>query len=298
MMLFSWAAGWGRLGGLLLSFVVPAGGLLAQPAAHASVVTPRPLVIGHAGSGFVHLFNALPPSSLRSLRRALRRGADGVEVDVRLSQDSIPVLYHNHTLESMTDGTGCVSQTPAARLTGLRYRVGWLHNWRQREQLITLETFLAQLAQYPTFPYLHLDLHEDDACSSGEAARSAALARRLQQLLARYQLPAERVLILTNRSATLHYLRRLLPAVPLGFEFTEGFDTGLQELAGLPTVGAAVLHKDDVTPERVAWVRALGKQVVVFGGRSGRAVRRVVGVGPDSYEVDNVRRLRATLRRR
>ncbi|WP_180754502.1 glycerophosphodiester phosphodiesterase [Hymenobacter sp. DG01] len=291
MMLVTRAAVWGWLGGLLLSFVTPAGGLLAQTA------PGPPLVIGHAGSGFVHVFNSLPPSSLRSLQRALAHGADGVEADVRLSQDSIPVLYHDHTLNSMTNGTGCVSQTPAARLTQLRYRVGWLHNWRQHEQPATLEMILAQLARRPVFPYLHLDLHEDDACSSGDVARSEALARRLRQLLTRYQVPAERVLILTNRPATLRYLHRLLPAVALGLEFTGEFETGLRELEGLPTVGSAVLHKDDVTPERVACLRGLGKQVVVFGGRSARALRRVAGVGPDAYEVDNVRRLRAILRR-
>lgn len=291
MMLVTRAAVWGRLGGLLLSFVLSAGGLLAQTA------PGPPQVIGHAGSGFVHVFNSLPPSSLRSLRRALAHGADGVEADVRLSQDSIPVLYHDHTLNSMTNGTGCVSQTPAARLTQLRYRVGWFHNGRQHEQPATLETLLADLSRRPVFPYLHLDLHEDDACSSGDVARSEALARRLRQLLTRYQVPPERVLILTNRPATLRYLRRLLPAVALGLEFTGEFEAGLRALEGLPAVGAAVLHKDDVTPERVARLRGLGKQVVVFGGRSARALRRVAGVGPDSYEVDNVRRLRAILRR-
>ncbi|UOQ77252.1 hypothetical protein MUN84_00480 [Hymenobacter sp. 5516J-16] len=107
---------------------------------------PRaPVVIGHAGSGFFHPANALPPNSLRGLTRALQRGADGVEVDVRLSQDSIPVLYHDHTLDSMTDGTGCVSQTPATQLTRRRYQGGWLYDWRQQERLITFETLLTTL---------------------------------------------------------------------------------------------------------------------------------------------------------
>lgn len=292
--------GWRRAAGLWGSLVLLGGGAGAQtPPLHAAAATPSgPLIIGHAGSGFVHLFNSLPPSSPRSLRRALRHGADGIEVDVRLSQDSIPVLYHDHTLDSMTDGRGCVSQTPAARLTRLRYRVGWPHDWRQHERLITLETLLTDLARRPSFPYLHLDLHEDDACSSGDTARSQALARRLAELLTRYRVPPARVLVLTNRPATLHYLRLLLPAVPLGYEFTGEFEAGLTELAGLPLVEAVVLHKDDISPTRAAQLHALGKQVVVFGGRSARAVRRVVGVGPEAYQVDNVRRLQATLRRR
>jgi len=272
--------------------------------AHPVAVAPReqtqrrPLVIGHAGSGFFHpLFNPLPPSSLRSINRALRQGADGVEVDIRLSQDSIPVLYHDNSLNSMTDGTGCVSQTPAAILTTLHYRGGWPYDWFQHEKLLTLDTLLKSLATRLEFPYLHLDLHEDDDCNGNDPARSQALARRLRDLLQQYRVPADRVLILTNRASTLGYLRQVLPAVPLGLEMGADFAAGLATLRRLPTVQMAVLHKNDLTPARAAQVHGLGKEVVVFGGRSARAVSRVVAAGTDAYEVDNVRRLQATLRR-
>ncbi|GAA4010677.1 hypothetical protein GCM10022408_23800 [Hymenobacter fastidiosus] len=280
-----------------------AGSIIAAPGPGQQDPDPgagrlrRPLVIGHAGSGFFHLFNPLPPSSLRSIARALRQGADGVEVDVRLSQDSIPVLYHDHTLDSMTDGQGCVSQTTAAVLTRLPYRGGWPHDWLQHEHVITLEMLLAHLARRGEFPYLHLDLHEDDACSSADATRSRVLARRLQQLLTRYQVPAERLLILTTQVATLNYLHDLLPTVPLGLEMTGDFEKELDRLRHLPSVQAAVVHKDNISPERSARIHALGRAVVVFGGRSAKAVRRVVATSPDAYEVDNVRQLRAMLRR-
>jgi glycerophosphoryl diester phosphodiesterase len=289
------------LGGLLLRVAPLAAAVSAGPENPGTGAGPArrgPLVIGHAGSGFLHpFFNPLPPSSLRSLTRALRQGADGVEVDIRLSQDSIPVLYHDHTLDSMTEGTGCVSQTTAARLTRLRYRGGWPYDWFQHEKLLTFETLLRTLAQRPDFPYLHLDLHEDDACTSNDAARSQALARRLRDLLVQYRVPSGRLLILTNRASTLVYLRQLLPAVPLGLEMGADFAAGLATLRRLPAVQMAVLHKNDLTPERAAQVHALGKEVVVFGGRSAKAVSRVLAAGTDAYEVDNVRRLRAALRR-
>ncbi|MCA8830257.1 glycerophosphodiester phosphodiesterase [Hymenobacter pini] len=255
------------------------------------------LVIGHAGSGFFHFFNPLPPSSLRSVERALHRGADGVEVDVRLSQDSIPVLYHDNTLASMTNGMGCVSQTPAAVLTQLRYRGGWPYDWLQHEKLLTFETLLQRLSQEPEFPYLHLDLHEDDDCNGSDVARSQALARRLRDLITKYQVPASRLLILTNRASTLEYLRVLLPQVPLGYEMNNEFAQDVATLRQLPQVQVAVLHKDAINPTRAAELHALGREVVVFGGRSARAVSRVVATGPDAYEVDNVRQLRTTLRR-
>ncbi|TGD80333.1 glycerophosphodiester phosphodiesterase family protein [Hymenobacter wooponensis] len=257
----------------------------------------QPLVLGHAGSGFFTPFlpfNPLPPSSLRSINRALRQKAAGVEVDIRLSQDGVPVLYHDHTLASMTDGQGCVSQTSAADLQRLHYRGGWPYDWFQHEQISTFEQLLSQLAKRPEFPYLHLDLHEDDACSANDTTRSRTLARQLVALLGQYRVPAERVLILTNRPTTLAYLRQLQPTLPLGLEFTDEFEQGMAFLSAAD-VQAVVLHKDDVSPERVARIHETGREVVVFGGRSGQAVKRVVASRPDAYQVDNVRRLRHQL---
>ncbi|SET38622.1 glycerophosphodiester phosphodiesterase [Hymenobacter actinosclerus] len=261
-----------------------------------------PLAIGHAGSGFLTLlrpFNPLPPSSRRSIRRALARGADGVEVDVRLSQDSVAVLYHDPQLESMTTGAGCVSQTPVRALTRLDYRVRWPYRWFQpQERVRRLDSLLVYLGRRPTFPYLHLDLHEDDPCATNNPARDAALARQLRQLLSRYRVPPGRVTIISSRPAMLRHLGQLLPAVGLGLEVDDAYyPSAITELDRLPGVGAVVLHKDAFTPERLAQLHALGRQVVVFGGRSAGAVGRVVATGPDAYEVDNLRQLQRTLRR-
>ncbi|NVO29645.1 glycerophosphodiester phosphodiesterase [Hymenobacter lapidiphilus] len=261
-----------------------------------------PLAIGHAGSGFLTLFrpfNPLPPSSRQSIWQALARGADGVEVDVRLSQDSVAILYHDSQLQSMTTGTGCVSQTPARVLTQLHYRVRWPYRWFQpHEQVGRLDSLLAYLGERPTFPYLHLDLHEDDPCATDNPARDAALARQLHQLVQRYRVPPARVTIISRSPAMLRQLARLLPTVGLGLEVGEAaYPAAIAGLDGLPGVGAVVLHKNSFTPERLAQLHALGRQVVVFGGRSARAVGRVVAIGPDAYEVDNLRQLQRTLRR-
>lgn len=40
-------------------------------------------------------------NTIDSLRSALRRGADAVEIDVRLTRDGVPVLLHDETLERL-----------------------------------------------------------------------------------------------------------------------------------------------------------------------------------------------------
>ncbi|GAB2468952.1 hypothetical protein GCM10011375_29550 [Hymenobacter qilianensis] len=257
-------------------------------------------VIGHAGSGFftpLNPFNPLPPSSLAGVEKALSQGADGVEIDVQLSQDSIPMLYHDPTLNSMTTDSGCVSQQPAAALVKLPYRGGWGYDLFHNERLITLETLLARVARYPQYPYLHLDLHERDGCG-GEYSRSPALARALAALIRRYQVPPDRLLILTTYQPTLRQLRQALPQVPLGLEITQGEDlvAGLAAAKGIG-VQAIVIPKALATPAQVAQVQAAGFDAVLFGGRSAGSIRRLVAAHPDAIEVDNVPQLLRTLQR-
>jgi len=52
-----------------------------------------PLIIGHRGASAV-----APENTLAAFRRAINAGADGIEFDVRLSSDDIPVIIHDETL--------------------------------------------------------------------------------------------------------------------------------------------------------------------------------------------------------
>jgi glycerophosphoryl diester phosphodiesterase len=51
-----------------------------------------PLIIGHRGSSAV-----APENTLAAFERAIQDGADGIEFDVRLSRDHIPVVIHDAT---------------------------------------------------------------------------------------------------------------------------------------------------------------------------------------------------------
>ena len=260
------------------------------------VANSKLLVLGHAGSGFftpISPFNFRPPSSWRGVRHALRLGADGVEVDLQLSQDSVPMLYHDRELENSSTGHGCVSQYPAAELVQLRYRGGWPYDWFQRERPITFDTLLARLSRRPAFPHLHLDLHEDDLClpAGHQHDKTPVLIRQLALSLRRYHVPTEQVLLVTQEHGTIRLVRAAMPEVRIGLEIaSDEFALGLR-LAKAEKVHTVVLDADRVTPEQTAQARAAGLAVVVFGGRSAKDIRRVLATQPDEIEVDNVKRL-------
>ncbi|MDW6064895.1 glycerophosphodiester phosphodiesterase family protein [Streptomyces sp. FXJ1.4098] len=74
----------------------------------------RPLVYGHRGARADE-----PENTLRSFRRAHRVGAEGVELDVRVSRDGHLVVIHDATVDRTTDGTGEVAALSLAELREL-----------------------------------------------------------------------------------------------------------------------------------------------------------------------------------
>lgn len=77
----------------------------------------RPLVASHRGGAFLW-----PENSLTAIRHALAWPADQVEFDVHASADGEPVVFHDATLDRMTDGSGPVAARPWAELRTLRVR--------------------------------------------------------------------------------------------------------------------------------------------------------------------------------
>ena len=54
----------------------------------------EPLIIGHRGASAV-----APENSMAAFEAAISAGADGIEFDVRLSRDGVPVIIHDDTLQ-------------------------------------------------------------------------------------------------------------------------------------------------------------------------------------------------------
>ena len=70
----------------------------------ASFFYPKlPSIIGHRGA-----YNSAPENTLISFRKAAQLGAKWIEIDVRLSSDKIPVVFHDNEVDRTTNGQGPV----------------------------------------------------------------------------------------------------------------------------------------------------------------------------------------------
>src|SRR5438477_7816406 len=67
-----------------------------------------PNIVAHRG-----LHDEYPENSLKALLAAWDAGIEWCECDVRGSLEHEPFLFHDETLDRMTDGSGLISRTPA-----------------------------------------------------------------------------------------------------------------------------------------------------------------------------------------
>lgn len=60
-----------------------------------------------------------PENTLAGFRRALELGIEGIELDVHLSADGVPVVIHDETVDRTTNGEGAVADLTVEQLRAL-----------------------------------------------------------------------------------------------------------------------------------------------------------------------------------
>ena len=71
----------------------------------------KPFVLGHRGARVSE-----PENTISAFQKAMQEGADGVELDVFLSKDGMPVVIHDDTVDRTTDGKGSVKDLTVQEL--------------------------------------------------------------------------------------------------------------------------------------------------------------------------------------
>jgi glycerophosphoryl diester phosphodiesterase len=75
---------------------------------------PRPFVLAHRGD-----LTHAPENTLPAFQQAIQKGADGVELDVKLTSDGHVIVFHDLTVERTSNGTGRVAQLTLEELRKL-----------------------------------------------------------------------------------------------------------------------------------------------------------------------------------
>jgi glycerophosphoryl diester phosphodiesterase len=150
------------------------------------------LIFAHRGGSALG-----PENTLAAFDLGLQAGADGLELDVRLSADGVPVVHHDVTLDRTTSHAGPLATHTAAELAqidaGYRFAIKGGFPFRKRDIGIpSLRSVLLRYQDVPIVIEMKVDSAEmgqavaqdilaagavDRVCIAGYGARSAAAAR-------------------------------------------------------------------------------------------------------------------------
>jgi glycerophosphoryl diester phosphodiesterase len=101
-------------GDLVTALRRPSAAQTAAAAKPEAAARRRTLIVGHRGNP-----EAAPENTVASIVSAFAVGADFAEVDVRVSRDGVPVIFHDETLERTTNGKGALADHTLAELKAL-----------------------------------------------------------------------------------------------------------------------------------------------------------------------------------
>ena len=258
-----------------------------------------PLIIAHRGAS-AHA----PENTLIAFQRAVDAGADGIEFDVRLAGDGIPVVFHDPSLNRIAGRKGKVLQLTSDELR--RIDAGSWFNRRYPEQadatfgnerIPTLQEALRFLERFENVLYVEMKCREADverlARAVGDEIRDSPLFPRI--IVKSFNLRAIQHVKASCRGARTAALfaprfRNLLRK--------EKHILRLAEEAGADEIS---LHYTLATRKLVSEAARRGLDVVIWTADHARWVRRAADLGLKAIITNDPARLiaaRDILRRR
>ena len=221
------------------------------------MTTPaRPLVYGHRGAQ-----REAPENTLRSFRRAHEVGADGVELDIRVSRDGHLMVIHDATVDRTTDGSGQVCELTREELDRLDAGEG--------ERIPTLTEAL------DAFPGLV------------QVEIKAAAAVPALALLDKSAALPERAVLTSFHQEVLAHAAELLPHVPRGL-ITHRCDAGLPAaITALKLAWICPELDPSLTAGTVAGFHEQGVKVDIWPAADPDRLARCVALGADAVTTDH-----------
>ncbi len=231
-----------------------------------------------------------PENTVAAFDEALRQGCDGIELDVQLSADGVPVVYHDRTLFRAGGGRRRVAALPWSELK----RLGPGPRAGDPSSALKIPSLAQVLGRYAGRTELLVEIKPREARTNPE--RHRLLAEEVARALA--ALPAGKpVHILSFDTVALDECRRVAAEVPrvLNWKATESIPGSLRHR--LPTLQALSIDVRTLTPRIAAALGRAGLPLFVFTCNTPARVRLAVECGAAAIMSDRPGWLVEQLRR-
>ncbi len=229
---------------------------------------PTPIVFGHRGASAY-----APENTLAAFELALAQGAGGVELDAKLSADSIVVVHHDATVDRTTGGKGRVSQLTLSALRDLDAGSFFSEKFRG-EKIPTLDEVFETIGKRA---FINVEL-------TNYSTPRDALVEKVVELVKRHGLQ-KRILFSSFSASNLKKAAALLPEAPRGLLALGGWMGIWARSFGFAFGDYHALHPylTDVSARQVSRVHQLKRRIHVWTVNAAEDMQRLF-----SWHVDGI----------
>lgn len=195
------------------------------------IMVSKPLIIGHRGASAV-----APENTLAAFSRALEAGANGIEFDVRLSRDRVPVVIHDATLKRTAHLDRLVEELDASELQQCDVS-SWFGPVQRENKNAGTVPMLAQVFELfqQTDALLYLEMKSD-------AADATALVEAVVNEIHKAQI-AERVVVSSFDLKAVALVKKIDSAISTAALFEPKLSRPLSTIRRLKMIDLAVEHR-------------------------------------------------------
>lgn len=230
---------------------------------------PYPTIVAHRGGGAL-----APENTLGAVRLGASMGFKGVEFDVMLTADALPIIIHDETLERTTNGRGHVPMMKYSELVSLDAGEG--------ERIPTFEEAARLCRELGVWANVEIKPAKGHERATGLAV--ALLARDLWRGAA---LPP----VLSSFSiVALEAAQEAAPELPRGYLVEKIPDSWRETMQRLGCVSLHC-HHESLTANLAAEIHAAGCSVALWTVNEPADAQRLLRMGADCLITDALDRI-------
>jgi glycerophosphoryl diester phosphodiesterase len=242
-----------------------------------------PAIIAHRGAS-AHA----PENTLAAFRLALEHGADGIELDAKLTADEQVVVIHDQTVERTTGASGSVKEMTLAQLKSLDAG-SFFDSMYAGEPIPTLEEVFDGIGSRAL---INIEITNYNSVND-------ALPDKIADLVIRHHMEGT-VLFSSFHPQNLLRIKRRLPQTPVAILTLPGRSGWLLRSEIGRFFAPRFIHPyyTDISEKGLAWEHRRRRRVNVWTVNDPEAIRRLFKMGIDGIITDDPRLARRIMEER
>ena len=209
-----------------------------------------------------------PENTLSSFFLGLLQGANGIETDVQKTRDGVLVLFHDDTLDRISDATGKLSDFTWEELTQVKIYGNCKNGFYDR--IITFRTFLEHFAQYDIQFAIEL--------------KGASVEKETLELVKEFGI-LDRVTFTSFNYAYIEKIKELNPSARVGWLVSEINDDVVKSILAIG--GEELAPKAELlTAESIQMCREVGRGVRAWGVFNVGLMKKMCALNVDGMTVN------------